>query len=551
MTKRIFRSTLFVAVVVLIACFATIMGVLYGHFHEIAEEQLKDQARIIARAVENEGISYFEGLESVANRITWISADGKVLYDSQNPIEELESHADREEFIEASESGEGSSRRYSSTRMEYMTYFAYRLSDDSVLRVSVTHQSIYTLTFNMLKPILMIIAVAVALSAFLAMRLAKRIIKPLETLNLDEPLKNDAYEELAPLLTKLEHQHRQLNAHMEELTRRKNEFNTISDGMNEGMVLLDGKNNVISINKRARQLFNADENSVGKDFLTLCRRTDIQEAIASAAAGDKAELNVELGGREYQVEADPVMSGSKVQATALIFFDVTDKSRAEQMRREFTANVSHELRTPLHTISGSAEIIKDGLVEPEDVPRFAERVYEESQRMISLVEDLMRISRLDEGAEDVERLPVSLMELVEDAVERLKPSAEEKNISLNISGESGALTGVKPLLSELVYNLCDNAIKYNKENGRVDINIKEEGKRVILSVSDTGIGIERESLDRVFERFYRVDKSHSKSIGGTGLGLSIVKHAALLHGAGIELDSEPGKGTEIRVSFPV
>lgn len=550
MTKRIFRSILIVAAAILIACLVIIMGVLYEYFTGLSETQIQTLTSLIAQAIENEGETFFDGLDAGTYRITWIDPDGTVLYDTESDAADMGSHADREEFIEATNNGTGQSSRYSATLTERMFYYAEKLSDGSVVRVASSQNTILSLVLGMLQPLLILLAIAIILSAMLASRLAKRIVKPLNELNLDTPLENDAYEELSPLLTRIERQHRQIASQMDELRRKQEEWDAIAGSMNEGIVLLSTKGAVISINKSAMRLFDTSRECIGKDFLTVCRRLDIQELLDKSAKGEKTEIVVMLNGRQYQANASPVRSGGEAQGAALLFFDVTDKARAEQMRHEFTANVSHELKTPLHTISGSAEIMKNGLVEPEDMPRFIDRIYTEAQRMITLVDDIIRLSRLDEGVGDAPREPISLKALADDAAKRLTPQAEAKQVTLTVSGDDGKMSGITPLVAELVYNLCDNAIKYNRNGGSVDIKIEETSDKAILTVSDTGIGIPAESQDRVFERFYRVDKSHSKEIGGTGLGLSIVKHVARMHGAGLELDSEPGRGTTIIVGFP-
>lgn len=550
MTKRIFRSILLVAAAILAACFLLIMGVLHGYFTNLYEAQLRTQTSLIAHAVEREGESYFEALDSKDLRITWISPDGTVLYDTGSHAADMENHADREEFMEARDTGTGESARYSATLTERMLYCAKRLPDGSVVRASSTQSTILTLVMGMLQPILLVLILAVALSALLASRLSKRIVKPLNELDLDAPLENDAYEELSPLLTRIEHQHRQIEFQLSELRRRQEEWDAVAGSMNEGIVLLNRNNVILSINNSALRLLAADRSCVGRPFLTACRRLDIQGLLDRPDQGEKAELVTELDGREYQVNASPVMSGDGIQGTALLFFDVTEKARAEQLRREFTANVSHELKTPLHTISGSAEILKNGLVAPEDAGRFIGRIYTESQRMIALVDDIIRLSKLDEGAVDAPRETICLKAVAEDAAKRLEPQAAANHVTLTVSGDAGEISGIPPLVAELVYNLCDNAVKYNRKDGEVVVHVADAPGEAVLTVSDTGIGIPAEAQDRVFERFYRVDKSHSKEIGGTGLGLSIVKHVARMHNARLTLRSTPGDGTAITVGFP-
>ena len=550
MTKRIFKSILTVAAAILVACFIIILGMLYDYFTGLSETEMKTQTAFVAHALENEGESYFDGLDSGAYRITWIASDGTVIYDSRTDASVMENHADREEFIEALQSGSGDSRRYSATLTQRMLYYARRLSDGSVVRVSSTQNSIVTLVMGMLQPVLVVLLLAIVFSAVLASRLSKRIVKPLNELDLEAPLENKAYEELSPLLGRIAHQQREISAQLERLKRTQTEWNAIADSMNEGIVLLGVKNNILSINKSAMRLLDTDRDCIGNDFLTVCRRLDIQALLEKAAAGEKAELSLELGGRDYQVDASSIPSDSGTKGTELLFFDVTEKARGEQMRREFTANVSHELKTPLHTISGTAEIMKDGLVEQEDIPRFSEHIYNESQRMITLVDDIIRLSKLDEGAGDMPRDALSLRDYARDALSRLKPQADAKQVTMELSGDEGKLFGVGPLIMELVYNLCDNAVKYNRTGGSVKVGIEDSQGEVKLTVADTGIGIPEEYQDRIFERFYRVDKSHSKEIGGTGLGLSIVKHVAKIHNAHIELSSKPDKGTTISVRFP-
>ena len=550
MTKRIFRAILSVAAAILAACFLIILGELYTYFNGISAAQLRTQTGLVAQGLSHEGAAYFDGLDTGSYRVTWIDAGGAVLYDTESDPADMESHADREEFREAAETGLGESARYSVTLTERMLYCAARLPDGSVVRVASAQHTILTLVLGMLQPLILVLVLAIVLSALLASRLAKRIVRPLNELRLDAPLENEAYEELSPLLTRIEHQKRQIAAQLEELRRKQEEWDTVTGSTGEGIVLLNENNAVLSINRSALSLLRADKGCVGQDFLTVCRRLDVQALLEKAAVGDTAETTLPLDGRIYQVNASPVLSGGEVKGTALLFFDVTEKAQTEQLRREFTANVSHELKTPLHTISGSAEIMKNGLVAAEDMPRFLDRIYTESQRMITLVDDIIRLSRLDEGAGDGPRERLSLKALAEDAAERLRPQADLRQISLSVSGDPGQITGITPLVAELVDNLCDNAVKYNRPGGSVQLQVADEPGEAVLTVADTGIGIPAEDRDRVFERFFRVDKSHSKEIGGTGLGLSIVKHVARLHQAKVELHSELGAGTTVTVRFP-
>ena len=550
MTKKIFRSILIVASAVLAAGFLIVLGFLYEYYAGIQEQQLKTQTALVARAVENEGAAYFEGFSAEGCRVSWIDADGTVLYDSSADAATLENHADREEFIEAVKSGFGASTRYSATLTERMLYTAQRLSDGTVVRLASAHSTVLSLFLGMLQPVCLVLIGAVILSAVLASRLAKRIVKPLNALNLDTPLENETYDELSPLLTRIEQQHRQIDRQRRELQRRREEWNAVTGSMNEGILLLSEENAVLSLNKSAARLLDAPEDCIGSDLLAVCRRLEIQQLLQKAARGEKAEAVVGFANGEYQIDASPVMSGGKVKGTALLFFNVTDKIQAEQMRREFTANVSHELKTPLHIISGTAELLKNGLVEPEDQSAFIERIYTESQRMVVLIDDIIELSRLDEGARDAPREQIDLKSMAESVLCRLAPEAQKAEVTLTLNGTEAAISGVPALIAELLYNLCDNAVKYNRPGGSVTVGIEERQAEVVLTVSDTGIGIPPEAQGRVFERFYRVDKSRSKEIGGTGLGLSIVKHVARLHHANLLLTSTPGQGSTFAVVFP-
>lgn len=549
MTKKIFISILSVASAVLAVSFAIILGVLYGNYAETQENQLAAQAYLIAHSVENEGKAYFDNIDTESLRITWISGDGSVLYDSEVDASSLENHADREEFKEAVETGLGKSYRYSSTLTKKTIYCAQRLNDGTVIRVADVGNTVLSVMLGMLLPLSAVFAAAVILSALFASRLSKRIVKPLNNLNLEEPLKNDTYDELSALLTRIERQRIQISARSEELKHREDEWNTVTGSMNEGIVLLSESNTVLSINNSAAHLLGGDLDCVGKDFLTVCRRTDIQQLFVKTATGCKAEITADFSGAEFQINASPVISNEKVMGTVLLFFDVTAKVRAEQMRREFTANVSHELKTPLQIISGASELMKDGLVKPEDIPAFADRTYDEVQRMITLINDIIELSRLDECQMDLPKESISLLTVAAGSAERLAPDAEKKNIKISISGEDAVIQGVPALIDELVFNLCDNAVKYNKNGGKADITVAQKDNEVTLSIADTGIGIPQQELNRIFERFYRVDKSRSKESGGTGLGLSIVKHIVLLHNAEIDVTSKEGIGTTFTVTF--
>lgn len=550
MTKRIFRATLLVGVAVLIASLTLVMGALYSYFGRVQESQLRDELSLAVVGVEQNGTDYLKQLRSDQYRITWLRADGAVLYDTQADAESMENHAQRQEVQQALATGEGESSRYSDTLLQKTVYYAKRLPDGTVLRLSAIRVTTGVLVLNMLQPILLVLAAALILSGVLASRLARRITEPLNRLDLEHPLENDTYEELAPLLRRMEHQRRQIDRQMDELRRRSEEFEQITGSMNEGLVLLDEAGVILSINPAARRLLDAAENCVGQDLLTVDRDVALSDALRQAAEQGHSEFRGQRNGREYQFDVTRIQSEGRMAGTVLLVFDVTERAFAERNRREFTANVSHELKTPLQGIIGSAELLENGLVKQEDVPRFIGHIRSEAQRLVTLIGDIIRLSQLDEG-EPMPAEPVELLALAREAAESLQSAAAARNVTITVEGEPVELTGVRRLLYEIVFNLCDNAIKYNTDGGRVQVTVTKENETAAVTVRDTGIGIPPDQQDRVFERFYRVDKSHSKASGGTGLGLSIVKHAVQYHHGTIHLQSEVGKGTEIRVTFPL
>ena len=549
MTKRIFRATLLVGVAVLIASLALVMGVLYSYFGRVQESQLRDELSLAAVGVEKNGTDYLVELHSDQYRITWLRADGVVIYDTQADAETMENHAQRQEVRQALATGEGESSRYSSTLLQKTVYYARLLPDGTVLRLSAVRVTAGVLILNMLQPILLVLAAALILSGVLAGRLARRITEPLNRLDLEHPLENDTYEELAPLLRRMEHQRRQIDQQMGELRQRSEEFDQITGSMNEGLVLLDEAGTILSINPAARRLLDADGDCVGQDFLTVDRDVTMSDALRQAAEQGHSEFRGERNGREYQFDVTRIQTEGRTAGTVLLVFDVTERAFAERNRREFTANVSHELKTPLQGIIGSAELLENGLVKQEDVPRFVGHIRAEAQRLVTLIGDIIRLSQLDEG-EPMPTESVELLAVAREAAENLRSAAEAKRVTVDVTGQPASVSGVRRLLYEIVFNLCDNAIKYNTDGGRVEVEVACEGGTAAVTVRDTGIGIPPEHQSRVFERFYRVDKSHSKASGGTGLGLSIVKHAVQYHHGAIQLKSEVGKGTEIRVTFP-
>ena len=550
MTKRIFRSILIVAISVLLLCFLVIMGVLYDVFSAEQRDQLKAELDIAAYGTETGGEAWLKGLRADGYRLTLISPDGVVIYDSTADAASMENHLDREEVQQALASGAGESERTSATLVRKTLYQALRLSDGNVLRISITGNSVLTLLMGMLTPVIIVLAAAVILAAVLAQRISRRAVAPLNALDLEHPLDNDVYDELSPLLVRIAHQQRQIDTQIDELKRKQDELAAITGSMNEGLVLLNDMGMIVSMNPAARRLFNVDEACSGQDIMTVERSGEMRRMLSEAAANGRAETTILRGGRRYQLDASRILSNGQAIGTAILTFDVTDRMLAERQRREFTANVSHELKTPLQSIMGSAELMENGLVKPEDMPRFTGHIRTEAARLVTLIEDIIRLSRLDEGDE----LPfedVELMDIANEAVTALQNAAEAKGVQLSLSGDGATVRGVRGLIYEIIYNLCDNAIKYNVQGGRVDVSVSRDANRAVLSVSDTGIGIPEEHQGRIFERFYRVDKSHSKSTGGTGLGLSIVKHAVQAHNGKTELKSSPGKGTTVTITLPV
>ena len=549
MTKKIFQSILLVAGCVLLASLLIIMGFLYDYFGGVEKNQLRDELSLAAAAVEDGGTDYLSQLTADRYRLTWIAADGSVLYDTRTDAESLENHASRAEVSQALATGIGESTRYSSTLMEKTMYYAQRLDDGTVLRISISRATVGMIAVGMIQPLLIVLIVALILSGLLARRLSRRIVDPLNSLDLEHPLDNDAYEELSPLLKRIHHQHVEIQTQLRELREKTDEFTQITGSMREGLVLLDEHGSILSINAAAQALFGADAQCVGRDFLTIERSHEISAAIQAAAADGHSEVRAERAGRVYQFDISRITSDGKFLGTVILAFDITEQEFAERNRREFTANVSHELKTPLQGIIGSAELIENGMVKPEDLPRFVGHIHAEAARLVTLIDDIIRLSQLDEGGA-MPTEPVDLLAVSQEAAENLHDVAAARNVTVSVTGQPAVLPGVRRLIYEIVYNLCDNAIKYNRDGGRVDVTVASDAGGSSITVADTGIGIAPEHQARVFERFYRVDKSHSKASGGTGLGLSIVKHAVQYHHGRIELESTPGTGTTIRVVFP-
>ena len=549
MTKRIFRSIFLVALAVLLASLGLIMGLLYSYYTQIQREQLKNQTLLAAQAAAHEGMEYFDGLTVPDCRITWIASDGTVLYDDHSETDRMENHLEREEIREAMESGYGESARYSATLTESYFYSAQRLPDGTVIRLSMAQNSMLNLILAMAQPICVVLAVALVLSAFLAGRLSRAIVRPLNQLDLEDPMAGGYYSELTPLLRRLDAQQRQVRIQARDLAHRKNEFDTVTASMSEGLVLLNDQCQILILNPAARKILGLSHRSVGTDILSYDKGLGFQQMLLEALDGKRTETVVSLPSGEYELDTSPVVHEGRVTGVVLLLFDVTEKIRSEQLRREFTANVSHELKTPLHAICGYAELMAKGIVAPEDVAPFSEKIHTEAQRMVRLVEDILHLSRLDEGVGEMSFETVDLYARAKDVVTGLSGYAEASQVALSLEGEPTQVYAIPDLVGGILTNLCDNAIKYNRPGGKVVVRVGCREGKSFLAVEDTGIGIPAEHRARIFQRFYRVDKSHSKAVGGTGLGLSIVKHAVQIMDGQIDLESTPGQGTTVTVTF--
>ena len=549
MTSRIFKSIVTVAAAVLFCSLLLIMGALYGYANDIQTAQLKDELSIAAAGTEQGGLDFLKSIEAERFRITWIQSDGTVLFDTHAQSGQMENHLQREEIQQALGYGSGSAVRKSDTLLEKRMYEAKRLPDGSVLRISASQKTLIVLLVGMLHPVCVVALLAIILSAILAHRVSCKIVEPLNQLDLEHPLENNTYEELSPLLVRIQQQHKEISAQMQALRQKNDELEQITANMQEGLVLLDHNGVVLSINPAARKLFHADNDCVGTSFLRVERKSEMTAAVEAAFRDGLHELKTQRKGRVYQFLFSRITSGEETVGLVILALDITETENAEQNRREFTANVSHELKTPLQAIIGSAELLENGLVKPEDTQRFIGNIRKEATRLVNLIEDVIRLSHLDEGVE-MPKEDVDILDIAEEIAESLRLAAEEKKVTIQVSGQHCTVPGVRGLVFEIVQNLCSNAVKYNVEGGRVDVPVTKRGSSVVLTVADTGIGIPRAHQSRVFERFYRVDKSHSRASGGTGLGLSIAKHAAQYHNADIQLESVLGKGTTIRVAFP-
>ena len=548
MRKKIFRSIFTVALVVLFSSIGIATSFLYNHFNTSQQSQMHTELLLVADTVNRVGIEYFETFDSSVFRFTVVDADGTVLYDTQASANEMENHANREEIVEAFQSGKGSSARTSSTLTEKTFYEAVLLKSGDVLRISVNQLTIGALIIGMLPAIFVIVLIATVVAIVLSLTMAKQVTEPLIKLDLEHPADNVAYEELTPILTKLYKQHKQIKKQLKSIHRKSEEFEQIVSSMNEGLVLLDEHAMILSMNQAAKKIFGVSKAVKGDDFLLYDRTSKMSKAICDALEDTHSEYTEERSGSVYQFTVNPIESSGKVLGVIILVFDVTDRAFAERNRQEFTANVSHELKTPLQSIIGSAELLETGLVKEEDKEKFIGNIRKEASRLVTLINDIIRLSQLDEKTE-VALEEIELKEVADEVADVLASSANKKNVSFNIEGEPCTVLGARRYIYEIIYNLCDNAIQYNVDGGKVTVKLSKEAERVKISVIDTGIGISPEHQRRIFERFYRVDKSRSKETGGTGLGLSIVKHAVQFHNGNITLKSEVGKGTTVTVEI--
>ena len=550
MTKKIFKSIMFVCALVLAVGLAAVMGILYRNFDGQMRKELSKEAAYLAYGVEQQGLDYLKNIKDKSARITYIDQDGTVLFDNEADVSEMKNHSDRTEFQKAEKYGAGESSRYSDTLSEKTIYYALRLKDGTVLRVSGTQDSVLALVENLIFPLCGLLCLMLILSGIMASAISKRIVKPINELDLESPEENRIYEELSPLLSKIHRQNREIQNQLELAKQQQEEFALITENMQEGLIVIDKYTMILSANSSAWNLFHMDRVCQGESVYCLDREEEFRHAIEQVLSGEHTELVLKLNGSDIQLIANPVIRDKKTEGAVVLLVNVTEKLERESLRREFSANVSHELKTPLTSISGFAEIMQGSLVKNEDIPKFAGRIYKESQRLLQLVEDVIQISQLDEEKTSYVWEPVDVYQVCKNAFESLKEKAKRLNVHLYICGERMKMEAVRTLLEEAIYNVCDNAIKYNRNDGSVSVFLVQTAQEIQIVVKDTGVGIPKEDQDRVFERFYRVDKSHSKEIGGTGLGLSIVKHAVGALKGSVILRSEEGNGTEICMKFP-
>ncbi len=548
MTKRIYRGILLSSVITMLACLIFTIGIQYQMYDESTKDSLKDKAYIISLNSESGDLSEYADAKE---RITLITSSGKVLFDNKAIADKMENHLSRKEVKDALDSGEGYAVRRSETLGSKSCYYALKLKNGNILRISDDSLTVWTVLINLLPAICAIAIMTLVLSSVLAAVISKKILKPLNSIDLENPDAQNVYDELIPFINKINMQNRKIDRQIARLTRSRREFDIITENMSEGLVLTDIKGNILTHNKGIEKFFGVEEDINGKNILTLNRSEVFREIFSDITEKRRGEDILSLNGRYYDMTANPVYDEDGTPCGAVILaVDITEKEKREKLRREFTANVSHELKTPLTSISGISDMLMNGIVAPEDIKGFAGDINKESARLITLVNDIIKLSELDEGAYSTETdEKVDLLKTAAEVKERLEAIAAKKNVKIAVTGEDAEITGGESLVFEMLYNLCDNAVKYNKENGNVTVSVGTSEGTPFVTVKDTGIGIPPEYTDRIFERFFRVDKSRSKESGGTGLGLSIVKHIAMSLGADIRVESTVGKGTEITVTF--
>lgn len=559
MTKRIFGGAFLVSLIAIISSVALVLGIAYNKEQQLFRSQLEQQAMLLAATMDNTTPELdVESLQKLSadihstfeNRITYIGADGTVLYDNKADISEMENHLNREEVVAAKKSGTGTAIRESYTMSEMTVYCARTIGFDCVVRVSGTMDTVFARIGGMWWEVLLVILISAMLSLGVAALVARAVVKPINSIDLRNPDINESYGEIAPLLHRITEQNREIDKQIEELTRSRTEFALITENMSEGFIIIDSRTEVLSYNKSALNILGSDFSGNSHSVLVLNRSEGFRNAVEKALAGERCEVSMTISEKIYQVIATPVFTDGKVTGAVIIILNITEKEGREELRREFTSNVSHELKTPLTTIYGISDMLVGGIVKPTDIPGFAKNIRDEAGRMITLIEDIIKLSQLDENSFADHEETVDILTLAQLASERLKPAAESKHVTINVTGERAEMTGIRSVLEEIVYNLLDNAVKYNREGGRADINVADGEHDITVTVSDTGIGIPADCIDRVFERFFRADKSHSRKIGGTGLGLSIVKHGVLLHGGNITVKSTEGTGTTFTLTLP-
>jgi two-component system phosphate regulon sensor histidine kinase PhoR len=553
MTRKIFKSIFTASLIILVLTSAMVLVIMYEYSISVSRKHLKTELDLAAQGVERDGMDYLKDFKSSGVRVTWIDSDGRVLFDNRdNDTAHMENHLKRPEVKDAVKKGYGESERYSTTIMERLLYAAKRMDDNTIIRLSVSQYSIWSMFIGIMQPFMAIIVLSVVISLVLATRMSHSIVAPLNDLDLENPLENKEYDELAPLLIRINLQQEELKSKEESITQKQTELDTILSNMQEGMILLKADGTIFGMNTHAGRILGITSYKEGATLIEICRDPGLIRMTENAENGKADEQILDFNGRIYQVSVTPVRdeTDSVIRGMTLVFFDVTDKEISEKLRREFTANVSHELKTPLHSISGYAELLKDGVVKTEDIRPFADKIYKESQRTIRMVGDIISLSHLDEGAEEVQWEMTDVGQIAVEAAERLRPEADEGDVKINLDCHPALMKAKPALIREIMANLIDNAIKYNKKGGYVNVKVKSFDGGTEIIVEDNGIGIPKEDQPRIFERFFRVDKSHSREIGGTGLGLSIVKHAVLIHNGSIDLKSAPGEGTKITIHFP-